>query len=213
MRLRRYLVPLVLVMSSALAVGCTSQSAQSTENEQPAAPNEGDKKEGNMQADDEQAVEEQLSAEPAEAAPDDFAGSVEREPILEAKERWSLAFEKTGVDEDAAMSLAEVEPGARIEVYLGVWCGDSLREVTRFWKALDAAGEVPFEVNYIGVDRQFEAGDVSLEGVDLEAVPTFVVYRDDTEVGRVVENSPNTIEEDLHALLTGEKSGKLSETR
>ena len=47
-------------------------------------------------------------------------------------------------------------------------------------------------------------------GVDLIRVPTFVVRRDGRELGRIVEESPNGIENDLLALLTGDSTGTLT---
>ena len=142
-----------------------------------------------------------------------FAGELDRDTILDGDEDWGARYDDVEVDEEIAEQLASVDPGASIEVYLGVWCSDSLREVPRFWRALDVAGNAPFDVNHIGLDTEFSAGDVSLEGLDIEAVPTFIVYRDGKEVGRVVENSPENIETHLLALLTGEASGVISASR
>lgn len=152
-----------------------------------------------------------LVEEPKPEKPMDATGAATRAEI-EAYDGWSVASAQEP-DADVAKKLAAVPPGARIEVYVGTWCGDSRREVPRFWKALDLAGEVPFEVTYVGLNREFYAGDVSLEGKDIEAVPTFVVYRDSEEVGRVVERAVGGIESDLVALLDGSKSGKISASR
>lgn len=194
----------VLAVAIVLAAGCEPTSPTADEDQAPPP-----KQEESMPDDDEQTV---VDEEPEAAEPPDFFGTVERQAILEHNADWSKAFEGASVDEDAASALAAVEPGARVAVYLGVWCPDCMREVPRFWRALDAAGEVPFEVEYVGLDRHFSAGDVSIEGLDIEAIPTFIVYRDDEEVGRVVERSENSIESDLGALLSGEQSGKVSAT-
>ncbi len=41
-------------------------------------------------------------------------------------------------------------------------------------------------------------------------VPTFIVSRNGQEVGRIVESSPNGIEKDLLALLTGRSRGLIT---
>jgi hypothetical protein len=41
-------------------------------------------------------------------------------------------------------------------------------------------------------------------------VPTFIVVRGGREVGRIVESSPNGVESDLLALLTGKAQGVIS---
>jgi thiol-disulfide isomerase/thioredoxin len=161
-------------------------------------------------------ADEKKAAEPTESSNEEspsFTGEIERGRILDNDERWLERYKQTEVDKDVAEALSEVEPGARLEIYLGVWCEDSMREVPRFWRALDAAGVVPFAIEHIGLDESFSAGEVSLEGLDIEAVPTFIVYRDGKEVGRIVEDAPENIETHLLALLTGEASGVISASR
>lgn len=168
------------------------------------------------------ACERPVSSEPSS---DPASSATESEPALtdavgETSREWIVEHHPTWAPEDAAApdravakKLSQVPAGATVDVYLGTWCSDSRREVPRFWRALKLAGEVPFQVNYVGLDRSFEAGDVDLSRVGVEAVPTFVVKRDGEEVGRVVEKSPQEIEKHLLDLLTGEASGKISATR
>src|SRR5438270_6445528 len=81
-------------------------------------------------------------------------GPVTRE-MVEATPEWMQAEVDAKPEPAAAKALAAVEPGAEVTVFLGTWCGDSRREVPRFWKALDAAGgSVPFQLRYVAVDRQ-----------------------------------------------------------
>lgn len=127
-------------------------------------------------------------------------------------EREHPEFLRSGpeVEPDLAVAAAlrRVPPGARIEVIFGTWCGDSKRELTRFWKALDvASGALPFEIHYVGVDRSKREPAELLAGRNLLFVPTFVVYREGAEVGRVVESAPQGIEKELLDLLTGAVSG------
>jgi thiol-disulfide isomerase/thioredoxin len=140
-----------------------------------------------------------------------LAGVTTREAIEEAEPLWVARTVEAEVDAGAAAALAAVPPGAEITVFLGTWCGDSRREVPRFWKALDQVGGlVPFDVEYVAVDREKEEPADRTGPADLRYVPTFIVRRDGDEVGRVVESSPNGIERDLLALLTGEASGILT---
>lgn len=151
---------------------------------------------------------------PAEAEAEEepvLTGRVTREELEEAMPSWMGAMVEAAIDEEAAVALASVPPGAEVTVVLGTWCSDSGREVPRFWRALDQVGGlVPFEIEYLAVDREKEEPAELLDGLDLEYVPTFVVRRDGREVGRIVESAPGGIEVDLLALLTGEASGVLT---
>ena len=139
-----------------------------------------------------------------------LVGAVTREQVEAAVPEWVQAEVEAQPDAGAAQALAALEPGAEVTVYLGTWCGDSRRELSRFWKALDqTGGAAPFQVRYVGVDREKkEPAGVKEDGVLY--LPTFIVRRGGHEVGRIVETSPHSVEQDLLALLTGKAQGVLA---
>lgn len=148
---------------------------------------------------------------PVSPAPVVVVGTTTREAIEAAVPEWVQAVVDAQPDTAVAQSLTAVEPGAEVTVFLGTWCGDSRREVPRFWRVLDEVGGlVPFEIHYIGVDREKKepAGQVTAEHILY--VPTFIVRRNGKEVGRIVEHSPGGLETDLLALLTGKAEGLLT---
>jgi thiol-disulfide isomerase/thioredoxin len=130
---------------------------------------------------------------------------------VEAAPEWMAAEAESQPDPEASKALSSVPPGAEVTVFLGTWCGDSRREVPRFWKAVDLAGaNVPFTIHYIGVDRQKKEPSAPVTNNNILYVPTFIVSREGREVGRVVEESPNGIEKDLLSLLNGQAQGLIT---
>lgn len=155
------------------------------------------------------------AASPSEPAAPELLGPLTRAEVEEAVPEWVGQQMESSPDLAAVQALTEVEPGAEVTVYLGTWCGDSKREVSRLWRGFDDAGvgmvvEMPFGLRFLGVDGDKEEPAELLDGVGVEYVPTFIVRREGEEVGRVVEISPNGIEHDLLALLSGEAEGVLS---
>jgi thiol-disulfide isomerase/thioredoxin len=151
-----------------------------------------------------------LAAEAMEEAPVPL-GPITREQIEAADPAWVEALVEAKPDAEAARALASVEPGAEVTVFLGTWCGDSRREVPRLWRALDEnGGAVPFQIRYIGVDREKQQPAELVAGSGVHYVPTFIVSRGGQEVGRIVESSPRGIERDLLALLKGEEKGLIT---
>lgn len=140
----------------------------------------------------------------------DLVGDLDRLAIERAVPAWAEARVASNPDDEASRGLAAVSPGARVDVFLGTWCGDSRREIARLWAAFDEAGVLPFEVRYVGVDRTKVAPDGLSEGRDIEYVPTIIVYRADAEVGRIVESAPEGVEVALLALLRGERTGVIT---
>lgn len=138
-------------------------------------------------------------------------GTVTRAEVEEAMPDWVSEAMAAEPDLEAADRLLQTIAGAEVVVYLGTWCDDTRRELARLWWALDSLGvEAPPELVYVAVDRSLTEPADRLAGVDLIRVPTFVVKRGESEVGRIVEESPNGIEIDLLALLTGEARGTIT---
>lgn len=139
-------------------------------------------------------------------------GPVTREQVEAAVPDWVQAEAEAQIDAEAARGLAAVEPGAEVTVFLGTWCSDSRRELSRLWRALDTAaaetgGAMPFDIRYIAVDEQKAQPADRIAESGIRFVPTLIVRRDGREVGRIVEHSPHGVEEDLLALLTGRAQG------
>lgn len=88
-----------------------------------------------------------------------------------------------------------------ITVVIGSWCHDSHQQVPRFMKILDV---IDYNTNYlveICVDKEKAAGDYDISALNIEKVPTFIVFRDNKELGRIIESPINTLELDLNNIL------------
>lgn len=160
-------------------------------------------------------VPEEPREEAAAGEPEPLVGPVTRAEVEAHQPEWVAAEVEAQPDAEAGAALAAVEPGAVLTVYLGTWCSDSRRELSRLWRALDDAGvfsedDLPFTVEYLALDRDKREPSGRAAAAGVEYVPTFVVSRGGEEVGRVVEVADQGIERDLLALLTGAASGVLS---
>jgi thiol-disulfide isomerase/thioredoxin len=97
---------------------------------------------------------------------------------------------------------------SRIEVVLGTWCSDSLREVPRLQRIVDDVDSDAIELDLVGVDRtkRIWVDGLSAElaaGTEVERVPTIVVLDEGgVELGRVVETAERPLEELLVEVLS-----------
>jgi thiol-disulfide isomerase/thioredoxin len=93
-------------------------------------------------------------------------------------------------------------------VFLGTWCGDSKREVPRMLKILDHYGVSHSNVKLIMLDEHDSVYKQSPaheeKGLNIHRVPTFIVYQNQAELGRIVESPVVTLEKDLLQILSGE---------
>jgi thiol-disulfide isomerase/thioredoxin len=135
-------------------------------------------------------------------------GNLTREQVEAAVPDWVQAEVEALPEKMAVQALAAVPSGGEVTVYMGSWCSDSRREVSRLWRVLDeSGGSLPCKITYIGVDPDKKEPVAMIAGSGLLYVPTFIVKRDGREVGRIVESSPHGIEQDLLALLSGSAHG------
>lgn len=84
-----------------------------------------------------------------------------------------------------------------ITIVFATWCSDSKIQVPRFYKVIDAAGYNEKRMHTIGVNRKKNALTTNIEYLNIELVPTFVVYQDGKELGRIIETPKKSLEKDL----------------
>jgi thiol-disulfide isomerase/thioredoxin len=106
--------------------------------------------------------------------------------------------------------LASSDAPVEVEVLFGTWCGDSQEQVPHYLKILERAeaaraihggGPLPIHTRFVGVDREKKQPADLVAGKGIERVPTFLVYSEGREVGRVTETPVGRLEEDLAALV------------
>ncbi|HUP58939.1 MAG TPA: HEAT repeat domain-containing protein [Thermoanaerobaculia bacterium] len=101
------------------------------------------------------------------------------------------------------MMKSYVKPDDRIEVYMGTWCSDSQREVPKLLRIvgdLKSQHGVELPTTFYALDRSKQKPAALVAGKDVQKVATFIYYRGDRELGRIVERPQAVFEDDLLAL-------------
>lgn len=110
-------------------------------------------------------------------------------------------------DKDLVLKLKKaLTAEITIEVFFGTWCGDSKREVPRFFKIMDAANFSAQKIKLIAVgtgEAYKQSPGAETMGKGIYRVATFIVYKQGVELGRITEHPVYTLEEDLYKILTG----------
>jgi len=119
-------------------------------------------------------------------------------------DRWfSKEFNNYELDDEAFMEIeAAGIDSIEILVVLGTWCSDSRREVPRFMKIIETLGYDRERIRFIGVDSYKEAPVPSYGSMDIERVPTFIFYKNNFELGRIIEYPEASLERDMLRILT-----------
>lgn len=97
----------------------------------------------------------------------------------------------------------------KIKAFFGSWCGDSKRELPRLYKILEDANYPMNQLEVIGVDRTAKAykkaPNGEEKGLNIHKVPTFIFYKDGKEVSRIVESPVETLERDIHKIVSNKR--------
>ena len=106
------------------------------------------------------------------------SGVISKQQLFLEYPNFEQSFNRYEVREVAGKIPTDV----RVLIFFGTWCHDSQREVPRMLKILEAAG-LP-------------------EANGVEFTPTFIVFRQQGEIGRIIEKPATTLEEAMVELLS-----------
>ncbi len=116
---------------------------------------------------------------------------------------FSKNYENYTVDAATTQKLKPILKNVKIKLFMGTWCGDSKREVPRFYKIMDAADFDFKKLTLITMSRKKDTPKKHEEGLNITNVPTFIFYKDGKEINRIVELPIESLEKDMLAILSG----------
>ena len=90
-------------------------------------------------------------------------------------------------DASALQALRAQKDSINIIAFGGTWCSDTKFILPKFYKLADAAGLAPERITLIGVDESKKTLQHLSEALNVTNVPTFIVFKNGKELGRVVE--------------------------
>jgi thiol-disulfide isomerase/thioredoxin len=136
------------------------------------------------------------------AGQQDLAGPTTREAILAIRPSWTEQVASYQPDPEDVAKLQKVDREVRIDVFFGTWCADSMAHVSAFFKILDLAGNPRLKPRYVAIPEDKAKRAPYLEGrTDITKLPTFIVFVDGREAGRIVETPKKSVEADLVRIL------------
>ncbi|MFM8913396.1 MAG: tetratricopeptide repeat protein [Flammeovirgaceae bacterium] len=124
---------------------------------------------------------------------------LEKEPYA----NWYQPNFKAYLPNDQVISaLKKANPSQyTMKIFFGSWCGDTKRELPKMAKILERLSFPQKNLTLIGVNNSIDAYKQSPQreeaGLNIYRVPTFIIYKNDKEVGRIVEYPAETLERDL----------------
>jgi thiol-disulfide isomerase/thioredoxin len=132
-------------------------------------------------------------------------GQISRDELFSEYPAWQENYVNYIPDSTIITSLSTPHPDLKIEIFLGTWCSDSRREVPRFIKIVDESKFVQNnQLKIWAVDRNKSLDSSLTDERDIINVATFILFRNDKEIGRIIEQPENeNIESDLLTIIKG----------
>ena len=121
----------------------------------------------------------------------------------EFQEWFDPGYENYIPDHAVMKELQPLMENLEITLFMGTWCEDSHRDVPHLYKVLDNLDfdESKMEVYAVSEEK------TTPQGYEIERnvhhVPTIIFYKNGVELGRIVEYSIRTLEQDMFDILSG----------
>lgn len=88
-----------------------------------------------------------------------------------------------------------------VVTFMGTWCEDSQNLVPKLLKVLAAVDYPMHQHTIYGVDRTKQAKYTEAKFYEISRVPTFILLKDNLEVGRITESVNKSVEADIKAII------------
>jgi len=133
-------------------------------------------------------------------------GYINREQLSrEPHSSWFIkGYDEYSPNPEVLTKLSQIpKEGITVKIVLGTWCPDSRREVPRFMNIIDQWKFPATALTFIGVDNAKLSPVGEYEMLDIQRVPTFIIYKNNVEAGRIIENPVTSLEQDMVNILAG----------
>jgi len=134
-------------------------------------------------------------------ASQDLQGPCSREEILRNSPEWVPGLAAYNPKPEIIERLKAVSREVLVEIYFGTWCSDSKARVCEYFKVLDMADAPMIQTACYAVPEDKTKRNPFFRGNDIQKIPTFIVYVDGQEKGRIIEILKKSVEEDLLEII------------
>lgn len=104
-------------------------------------------------------------------------------------------------DTAAVKYLKQYLPNYQVVVFMGTWCDDTYTVLPKLYKILQVTGYPMKNYTMYGVDKAKEAKYVESKLYKIDNVPTIIVMRNMSEIGRIVEVPRRRVEVEIASLI------------
>jgi len=127
----------------------------------------------------------------------DLTGPLSKEEILKNVPEWQELVASYTPKLLIIEKLKSVNQEFQVEIFMGCWCPDCKKHVSAYFKIMELTDNPFISTSYIGIPREREARKELIQGKNIVRIPTFIIYFQNQEIGRIIETPTKSVEEDL----------------
>ena len=131
----------------------------------------------------------------------ELTGPVTKEAILQKCTDWQPIAAAYNPKPEFIERLRSLTREVRIEIFLGAWCSDSKAHVSEYFKILEMADTPLIQTSFMAVPEDKTKRAAFYQGKDIQKIPTFIIFIDGLEKGRIIEVPTKSVEEDLVEII------------
>lgn len=133
-------------------------------------------------------------------------GEVTREAFEDSSFMWfDNEYSEYRVDTASINGLEEKISRFNFKIILGTWCEDSQMFVPRLIKIFDTLNLSAESYSLICVNRDKNGLTNEVDNLNVQLVPTIIIYSEDVEIGRIIESPQENLEKDIARLIAEQK--------
>lgn len=138
---------------------------------------------------------------------ENLVGEIGKAALLEPPYRsWYTKNHSSYIpDHMSVNSLTAKLNGVQVKVFMGTWCHDSQREVPRLFKILESLSFDQNNLTLVSLSLDKSTPSGLEKGLDIQRTPTFIFFKDGTELGRIVETPRDSLENDILKIVSGQQ--------
>jgi thiol-disulfide isomerase/thioredoxin len=137
---------------------------------------------------------------PVQAQNDYLSGPVTEQQIREVK-IFDLYTERYKPDPEIIAKLNTIQDSVLVDVFMGMWCHDSKREIPAFFKIMESIDNPLITANYTALEYRRRGPKDIIKENNIKRTPTFIIYKNGKEVGRIIEEVEVSMESDLYEII------------
>ena len=126
-------------------------------------------------------------------------GEISQKQLMRDHQSFQQSYQIVKLSDAEVAEINTWPKGLQVDVYFGTWCHDSQREVPKFLKILAENSNI--STRLFGLDYAKSEPSGAARSHDIKYTPTFIVYQNNKEIGRIIERPQVSLVADISAML------------